>query len=222
MMAKRRALRGTAWKVAKSLLHLRDQINHAVPDRKRQNDGTIGDAAHSARVSDHNPNMAGVVCAMDITHDPKGGCDSYALAETLRAAKDKRIKYVISNRKIFSSGSAPWQWRPYHGANPHDCHVHVSVKGPNRVWDDTTDWDIGTMAPQHDAPEVVEHPRLQRGDTGEAVRVLQNLLLIDADGVFAAATEKALVEFQKAHKLAPDGIAGNYTWRELDAHPVRA
>ena len=42
----------TDWRVAKSLLAIRKQVNDKFPNRKKDWDGTIGDANHSAR-SDH-------------------------------------------------------------------------------------------------------------------------------------------------------------------------
>ena len=132
-----------AWRVAKSLLTLRDQVNAKFPDRDKGWDGTIGDANHKSRNSDHNPWVdGGVVTAMDITHDPKGGVDSYKLAEELRQSQDPRIKYIISNRKIASSSTSAWRWRKYSGSNPHDHHVHISVQSSRRLYDDTAPWEI--------------------------------------------------------------------------------
>lgn len=134
------------WRVAKSLLALREQVNLKFPKRRKENDGTIGDSAHASRSSDHNPwvrdGATGVVTAMDITHDPKGGVDSYAMAEQLRLSRDPRIKYIISNRRICSSSTSPWQWRKYSGSNPHDHHVHVSVKADKKFYDDMAPWEI--------------------------------------------------------------------------------
>lgn len=136
------------WRLAKSLHTLREQVNAAWPQRKKQHDGTIGDAAHAGRVSDHNPSILddihGVVSALDITHDPKGGCDAHGLAEHLRVRRDPRIKYVISNGRIFSSSTSPWKWRKYTGKNPHRTHVHISVKGDKRHYDSTTKWHLST------------------------------------------------------------------------------
>jgi hypothetical protein len=42
---------------------------------------------------------------MDITHDPAGGCDAGALAQSIVDARDDRVKYVISNKRIASSSS---------------------------------------------------------------------------------------------------------------------
>ncbi len=209
----------SAWRVAKSLLTLRDQVNTRWPTRSKENDGTIGDANHSARTSDHNPNDAGVVCAMDITHDPKSGCDSYALAEVFRGAKDPRIKYIISNRKICSSDVDPWKWRPYHGSNPHDHHVHVSVKSDRA--DDVTAWNLdATPMPAPVAVNTVRPPTLRKGDDGDAVKDLQAQLQlrgikIVADGDFGPATFAALKQFQASRGLVADGICGPMTWAAL-------
>jgi hypothetical protein len=128
------------WRLAKSLETLRSQVNAKWPNRDKSSDGTIGDASHQATKSDHNPNSAGVVTAMDITHDPAHGLDARKLAETLVASRDPRIKYIISNAQIISSTVSPWQSRPYTGANAHRAHVHVSVAGD---YDDTRPWNLG-------------------------------------------------------------------------------
>jgi hypothetical protein len=131
------------WRVAKSLLQLKKQVDQAFPDRSKDSDGSIGDGNHQSRSSDHTPWVDGnVVTAIDITHDPENGCDSYRMAEELKASRDRRIKYIISDRKICSSEVSPWNWRPYRGANPHDHHVHISVH-PNRdFYDDTSPWKL--------------------------------------------------------------------------------
>jgi hypothetical protein len=131
-----------AWRVAKSLLVLRKQVDQAFPERSKEADGTIGDANHSARTSDHNPDVDGVVKAMDITHDPDNGVDSYLMAEQLRASRDPRIKYIISDRKICSSIQSPWMWRPYRGSNPHDHHVHISVRPDRSYFDNERPWQL--------------------------------------------------------------------------------
>src|SRR4051812_8700934 len=114
-----------AFRLAKALETLRSQVNAAHPTRRKASDGWIGDTAHSARKSDHNPNSAGVVCALDMTHDP-GTFDAHAFAEALCQARDPRLNYVISNSRI-ASGAKGWAWRNYDGSNPHNKHVHLSV-----------------------------------------------------------------------------------------------
>lgn len=134
------------FRVAKSLLALREQVNEMAPMRDKSSDGTIGDSSHKIRKSDHNPNADGVVTAMDITHDQAHGLDAGALGEMLRLSQDPRIKYVISNRRIFSSKKSPWQWRAYEGANAHTHHVHISVEDDRELYDDKRPWAIEPMA----------------------------------------------------------------------------
>ncbi|NWF62587.1 MAG: peptidoglycan-binding protein [Fischerella sp.] len=63
-------------------------------------------------------------------------------------------------------------------------------------------------------------PILRFGYAGNAVRVLQRLLLsngyaIQVDGAFGALTEAAVKAFQNRRNLASDGIVGQKTWYEL-------
>lgn len=136
-----------AWYIANSLQELLAQLNARAPHRSKVSDGGIGDAAHSARLSDHNPTPTGQVCARDFTNDPAGGCGGQWLADTLVASRDPRIKYVIWNRRIIDSraGNHPWQWTPYSGTNDHTHHVHVSVFA-GALGDDTRPWNLGATS----------------------------------------------------------------------------
>lgn len=64
-------------------------------------------------------------------------------------------------------------------------------------------------------------PVLRRGSRGEAVKYLQSKLLSklypvgEIDGIFGAATERAVREFQEENGLAVDGIVGKNTWAKL-------
>ena len=135
-----------AWRVAKSLIRLREQINGMAPDRSKASDGTIGDAAHASRSSDHNPwvkdGNIGVVTAMDITNDIAHGCDAQALVDALVRSRDPRIKYIIWNRKIVNSRIQSWVWRNYTGVNPHTKHFHLSVLPEKASYDATETWQI--------------------------------------------------------------------------------
>ncbi len=71
-------------------------------------------------------------------------------------------------------------------------------------------------------------PVLRRGDHGSAVERLQLALRqagFDPGGIdsrFGPATEAALINFQRAHGLLADGIAGPLTWARLDGDgPVK-
>jgi hypothetical protein len=143
-----------AWRVGNALgatgtAGLLGEVNASAPTRSKTADGSIGDASHSSRTSDHNPcSCHSVVCARDFTHDPDGGFDSYQFAEWLRtrvlaSAPEERVKYVISNRRIFSGPGQdypPGVWRPYSGSNTHSQHVHVSVRHGASFFDETDAW----------------------------------------------------------------------------------
>lgn len=148
------------WRVAKSLEKLRAQINILAPDRSKASDGTIGDAAHTSRSSDHNPwvqdGSTGVVTALDITHDPKNGVDCQKIADALVKAKDSRIKYIIWNHKIISSETSPWVWRKYSGSNPHTRHIHISVKSSKGLYDSEKEWAFAPLPAKTTKKEVKE------------------------------------------------------------------
>lgn len=212
------------WRVAQSLLELRDEVNAKWPDRSKDSDGTIGDAAHASRSSDHNPWIIdhpgpNVVSGMDITHDPSSGCDSYALAQWLLDTRDPRIKYVISNRRIASgvSGPSPWVWRPYHGSNPHNHHVHISVRDSKMLYDSTKAWGVSKdVMPTHDIPHPeAALPTQRRGANNDYVGRIQTKLKIHVDNQFGLHTEKAVSDWQKAHGLHADGIVGPQTWNSF-------
>lgn len=133
-----------AWRVAKSLDVLLGQLDRHAPHRDKASDGSIGDQRHSSLVSQHNPDENGVVCARDFTNDPAHGADMEKLAAQLKRAKDPRVLYVIWNRRIFAGhvGPSPWRWRSYDGTNPHDHHLHISVRPESRFYDDTDPWKV--------------------------------------------------------------------------------
>jgi hypothetical protein len=137
-----------AWRVARSLLVLRDQINAAWPDRDRASDGTIGDEAHQASYSDHNPDAGEVVRALDVTHDPAHGCDIGQLSDALADSRDERISYIIANRLI-TGPEYSWLWEQYDGDDPHTNHLHLSVVADDRA-DDARPWSIGASTPGED------------------------------------------------------------------------
>lgn len=118
-----------SWGVAPAITQLQTQLTEAFPDRAKP-DGTIGDAAHSSRDSDHNPDGDDLVCALDAKRLSQA-IDSDRLARALVASRDPRIKYVISRGCMWSSYPTrthpAWAERPYNGSNAHAEHAHLSV-----------------------------------------------------------------------------------------------
>lgn len=122
-------------RAAYSLTTLLNQLNRLAPNRSKLSDGGIGDPAHAARISDHNPDANNIYHARDYTHDPAGGLDCQWLANELTRSADIRIKYIIWNRRIWTG-----YWATYNGSSPHTEHLHLSV---NARGDDPREWELG-------------------------------------------------------------------------------
>lgn len=56
---------------------------------------------------------------------------------------------------------------------------------------------------------------LKLGNKGYEVKILQEKLNLQADGIFGPITCEAVKEFQKSKGLTPDGIVGPKTWDKL-------
>ena len=148
---------GKGWSLARSLVAMFDEADKRWPKRSRASDGSIGDADHKTRTSDHNPDSTGDVLAGDLTDDKDAGCDADLFAEHLRKSRDPRVKYVICNGRVFRSyGSSAWQWTPYSGINGHFAHTHVSILDTAAAKNDTSPW-----FPYADAP-IPHHPTPSR------------------------------------------------------------
>jgi hypothetical protein len=129
------------WELAPSLAACIAEANRIAPARSKVSDGTIGDAAHAARTSDHNVGARNRVHAIDLTFDPQH-FDAHAYAERLRVSQDRRVKYLISRRRIAGPGTAAggWEWHPYTGTNAHDHHAHISIHATVAAETDTRPW----------------------------------------------------------------------------------
>lgn len=213
------------WRNCNASMRLVEAVNAKWPNRDKTSDGTIGDAAHATRASDHNPwvivNGVGVVRARDIDKD---GIDAAWLAEELRklgAAGDPRLAgggYVIFNRRITSPDFS--RWNVYNGSNPHTSHIHVSFSLNQAGFDSNAGWAfLGGSAPatggiQYEAR--VDVPLGQRilsvGKVGPDVAFVQRWHGITDDGYFGPATKAKVEETQRRNKVAVDGVVGPVTW----------
>ncbi len=132
------ATAGSGWRLAPSLIALVAEADRRKPTRSRLSDGSIGDTAHSARTSDHNP-ADGWVCAVDLDDDgdstPILGVD--LLVNHLVASRDPRVKYVIRNGRIWQPSTG---WRTYTGINAHRQHAHISIWNTPAARDDVSAW----------------------------------------------------------------------------------
>ncbi|MEH1013041.1 hypothetical protein V6U90_08010 [Micromonospora sp. CPCC 206060] len=120
--------------LAPALATLRDEINRRWPHRDRTSDGWIGDTAHQAEPSDHNPNSRGSVDALDIDADG-------VHMPTIIAAVQRHpsAHYWIWQRTIADADDG-WRPREYTGRNPHDKHMHVSIRQTRTAEQDRRPW----------------------------------------------------------------------------------
>jgi hypothetical protein len=125
-----------AWHLAASLAVLRAEVNERWPNRDRASDGTIGDANHSASTSDHNPNVRGSVNAVDIDKDGVNIAEIIAAAE-----RHPSVHYWIYNRQI-ADRDAGFRRQYYSGPNPHDKHIHISIRQSATAENDRRPWGI--------------------------------------------------------------------------------
>jgi hypothetical protein len=199
------------------------------PDRSRASDGTIGDSAHAARRSWHNPSRPdgtpdpnGVVYAFDLTHDPTHGCDAHALVRAAVARRDPRVLEAISMRRIWTKKRAAEGWRPYSGSNPHDKHAHVSVD-PDHAHNIDPWWaaeeDDVTKEELQDALREVLNDAIGPGFTNWEQTVEGTLAAIrktyDETNTDAAKTHAALTELKKAVDALNTGGTGGFTLAQI-------
>jgi len=117
----------TATPAAKSVLR---QATALRPKRMKASDGLLPSKAHIAQSpnSDHNTGFA-----VDLTHDPLSGIDCKDIYEKLKS--DKRVKYLIFKGQIWSAEKGD---KEYTGSNPHNKHLHISIK--DNCGNNTSPW----------------------------------------------------------------------------------
>lgn len=224
--------------LAPSLEVLRAEINTRWPRRDRASDGWIGDPAHQASRSDHNPNSRGSVNALDIDED---GID---VGEVIAAIeRHPSTHYWIYERQIADRDDG-FRRRPYSGVNPHTKHLHVSIRQGREAEQDRRPW--GLLEDDVSAEQVFEHlipndylkgkrvpfetyvrsfnnslARLE-ATTREALKTSQAALAVaqgvDTEGIKALIRETSAAEAQRDAELAElvrQGQSG-----ELDATEV--
>lgn len=189
--------------LAPSLARARTAINLRWPGRDKTSDGWIGDSAHAARTSDHNPDSSGVVRALDVDKDRLHVPTVLAAFLTHPA-----VRYVIHNRKIYHVDSR-FKPKAYTGSNPHTGHIHVSIEHTRAAENDKSSW------------EPISHaftwPELKSGARSRFVAELQGYLnghgaALAIDGDFGAGTLAAVKAFQR--RFTPgdvDGVVGPKT-----------
>ncbi len=220
-----------AWHLAPSLVRLQKDLD-AEFGANRPNDGTVGDLAHAARASEHNPDRdadgmpAGAVSAIDVYTEANGKTwiTAAEFAKLLAVfKKDARVWYVIHKGYIYSVKHG-WAKTKYTGANPHNTHIHLSLVQSKAAHDNDASWELrsvrGGADPKPSTGGTVKpYPVLSRGDS-EPILVPFLKRYFDLDHIndnplFGAGTELAVVKFQKRNGLVADGVVGKLTWAAI-------
>lgn len=178
-------------RLAPCLAALFVEADRRFPGRSKASDGTIGDQAHAARTSDHNPAddpgdgvAVAWVCAADLTDDSDGPV-AWDLCEHLRRTRDPRVKYCISEGHAwyaYVKGDRPaYQWVPYTGVNAHKQHGHVSVWNTAAARDDLSPW---FPKPVVSRPAVVEEDEMPPAPSVVVVNGVRFVFVLAEGGVW--------------------------------------
>ncbi len=106
------------------------QATAIAPLRMKASDGLLPSKAHIHQNpnSDHNTGYG-----VDLTHDKVAGIDCADLF--IKLQDDPRVKYLIFKGMIWSKKTGTDN---YTGPNPHNKHLHISIK--DGCGDDTSPW----------------------------------------------------------------------------------
>lgn len=130
------------WILTLGLQNLRRQVNAAFPARDTTSDGTIGDAAHQAETSGHNPDdtpgsspewngdpdSTPEVRAWDMDSNLNAPpATAQQVVDHIRALPgvSSVLRYMIYNRRIYRA-STGWAPEAYDGKSAHTEHIHFS------------------------------------------------------------------------------------------------
>jgi hypothetical protein len=202
-----------AWHLNRALTAFRAAVNAAYPNRDRGSDGTIGDEAHQAGSSDHNPDADGSVDAWDMDVNLRSGNDAAAI-EALKRVFQAHLssKYWIHNDQI-ARREYGWRRDSYSYAGPsrnrHTQHVHWNTReshedstAPWNVEDDMTPEQLKTLNDTAWQTRNVPAPDGTRKILTGAVGQLVERVLVLEKVVAGLATASPLTETQMAELMA--------------------
>lgn len=156
------------WILIACLKKLFAEFDAIAPGRDHASDGSIGDTAHQHEVSDHNPDETGSVPIHDadkINEVHAIDVDSNLRESDLtmekvvqfllgrcRSGAEKRLRYIIYSRRIWSASSG-WVQKAYTGSSAHTEHAHFSASYDSKLEASTASWhleDIGVALTEND------------------------------------------------------------------------
>lgn len=207
-----------AWHLAPSLVNLRDEINRRWPNRPKRSDGTIGNASHAARKSDHNPNERGSVNAIDITYP---GVDARQIIDAVK--RHPAAAYVIFNRKIYSRTHG-WVAQPYSGVSPHTDHLHISIQQTVAAEQSVAPW-LGRPRSSWRLPRThafgakvsttVHNGTRNSEDAADVRRIQARFPGCPVTGFYGKVTAGKVRAWQLKRLLPPTGRVGKREWDRL-------
>jgi len=146
-----------SWILIPCLDTLFDEFDLIAPARDKASDGRVGDLAHQQEVSDHNPDETGSVPihdadkvnevhAIDVDNNlNESDLTMEKVVQFLlgrcRSGAEKRLRYIIYNRRIWSASSG-WVQKPYTGASAHTEHAHFSGSYDSSLEASTASWHL--------------------------------------------------------------------------------
>lgn len=158
-----------SWQVVPNLNEAKEQLDKRFPNRDKSSDGSIGDTAHAARASSHNPDLTGSpeyrdgdtkdeVRARDFDKDLRDvGLrtmeDVVQLwVKKLRAGMMKHVRYIIFNKRIWHRRDN-FITHEYTGSNTHEGHAHVNSEFNQEADTVTgTNWYLTELTPKTVTP----------------------------------------------------------------------
>lgn len=217
-------------------------VNALFPNRLHEQDGTVGDLAHTKEKSGHNPDDTPGLQAerQDSDNIPEvraadvdaRGVDMDSVVHSVVGYDNpdrRKLIYVIWNRHIWHAANG-WVREDYHGTDPHDKHAHFS--GDPASDDDGSQWSSlitlsngaeEDMTPAQETKLDILIATLSRVD-GRLTTILYNF---DTNPYFKDekgneeknALKAQLLELKAATSPVPDTYVGKVTV-SLEAPPA--
>jgi hypothetical protein len=213
------------WILIACLKALFAEFNRIAPSRDHASDGAIGDTAHQREVSDHNPDETGAVPihdadktnevhAIDVDNNLNESdltmekVVQFLLARC-RSGDEKRLRYIIWNRRIWSASSG-WVQKTYTGASQHTEHAHFSASYDSKLEASTASWhleDIPVALTTSDKKDIENLIKANAASNAEVQAAAIAAIKDQLDDIAKAVTE---------YKLPGTSVAGSTYTRGLN------